>query len=68
MVGAATFDKQIKAVKAKRKGKREAYEQLKSTLVHFDPYFELMPGTKKADAKKAEMNPFAQEPPALKGE
>lgn len=61
MMGKAKFDEQIEAGKAKLKGNREVYEQLKSTLVHFDLYFELMPGTKKAVVEKREMNPFEEE-------
>jgi alkyl sulfatase BDS1-like metallo-beta-lactamase superfamily hydrolase len=61
MMGAATFDEQIEAGKAKLQGNREVYEQLKSTLVQFDLYFELMPGTKKEIPEKSEMNPFEEE-------
>jgi alkyl sulfatase BDS1-like metallo-beta-lactamase superfamily hydrolase len=45
MMGAVTFDDQIKAGKAKLEGNREPYEQLKGMLVHFDLGFEIMPGT-----------------------
>ena len=41
-------------------------EKLKSTLVHFDPFFEILPGTKAGE--KPDLNPFEQEPPALTGE
>ncbi len=61
MMGAATFDEQIEAGKAKLQGNREVYEQLKSTLIQFDLYFELMPGTKKAITEKSELNPFEEE-------
>ena len=61
MIGAATFDEQIEAGKAKLQGNREVYDQLKSTLVQFDLYFELMPGTKKDIFEKPEMNPFEEE-------
>jgi len=64
MMGAATFDEQIEAGKAKLDGNREVYEQLKSTLVHFELGFEMMPGTKTPDVEATEMNPFEQEPPA----
>jgi alkyl sulfatase BDS1-like metallo-beta-lactamase superfamily hydrolase len=49
MMGAVSFDDQIKAGKAKLKGNREPYEQLKTMLVHFDLGFELMPGTGETD-------------------
>jgi len=45
MMGKATFDQQIEAGKAKLDGNREVYEQLKTTLVHFELGFEMMPGT-----------------------
>jgi alkyl sulfatase BDS1-like metallo-beta-lactamase superfamily hydrolase len=63
MMGAATFDKQIKNGKAKLKGNRKVYEQLKSTLVQFELGFELMPGTGAKDLTP-EQNPFEQEEPA----
>jgi len=61
MMGAVSFDDQIKKGKAKLKGNREVYEQLKSALVQFELGFEMMPGTKKASAKKTKMNPFKEE-------
>jgi len=67
MMGETTFDNQIKTGKAKLKGNREVYEQLKSTLVQFELGFEMMPGTKKADAKP-DLNAFEQLPPAYNGD
>jgi alkyl sulfatase BDS1-like metallo-beta-lactamase superfamily hydrolase len=67
MVGETTFDDQIKRGKAKLEGNREVYEQLKSTLVQFELGFEMMPGTKKADAKP-DLNAFEQAPPAYNGD
>jgi alkyl sulfatase BDS1-like metallo-beta-lactamase superfamily hydrolase len=61
MMGAAKFDDQIKNGKAKLKGNRDVYAQLKSTLVQFELGFEMMPGTKEADAKEPDMNPFETE-------
>jgi len=61
MTGAAKFDDQIKNGKAKLKGNRDVYEQLKSTLVQFELGFEMMPGTKKADDKEPDMNTFETE-------
>jgi alkyl sulfatase BDS1-like metallo-beta-lactamase superfamily hydrolase len=68
MMGAVKFDEQIKTGKAKLEGNRDVYEQLKSTLVHFELGFEIMPGTKGPVVKEAEQNPFEQEPPVLSGE
>jgi len=67
MMGAATFDEQIKNGKAKLAGKREVYEQLKTTLVHFELGFEMMPGTKKGEVK-SDMSTFEQVPPAYNGD
>jgi alkyl sulfatase BDS1-like metallo-beta-lactamase superfamily hydrolase len=63
MMGAVSFDEQIKTGKAKLKGNRDVYEQLKTMLVHFDLGFEIMPGTGAKDLTPEE-NPFEQEQPA----
>jgi alkyl sulfatase BDS1-like metallo-beta-lactamase superfamily hydrolase len=65
MMGAATFDDQIKAGKAKLKGDRKPYEQLKTMLMQFSMDFEILPGTKPATPAKAEESPFEQRPPAV---
>lgn len=67
MMGAVSFDAQIESGKARLAGDRKVFEQLKSTLAHFDPYFELLPGTKKAGLEIEPMTPFEQEPPAVRG-
>jgi len=67
LMGQATFDDQIKNGKAKLEGNTDVYEQFKSTLIQFDPYFEMMPGTK-ADIAKSGLNTFEQSEPAIKGE
>ena len=67
MMGAVSFDEQIKTGKAKLEGNRDVYEQLKTMLVHFDLGFEIMPGTKKAEAKP-DMSTFEQAPPAYNGD
>jgi len=63
MMGAVSFDEQIKTGKAKLKGNREVYEKLKTILVHFDLGFEIMPGTGAKDLTPEE-KPFEQEQPA----
>lgn len=60
MMGAIPFDEQINSGKAKSKGNREVYKQLKSILLHFDLGFEVMPGTGKKDLTP-EQNMFEQE-------
>ena len=61
MMGAVKFDDQIANGKAKLKGNRDVYEQLKTTLVQFELGFELMPGTRKGEDKEPGMNPFETE-------
>jgi len=64
LMGQASFDEQIKNGKAKLKGDRKVYEQLKSTLVDFQLGFEMMPGT--GAVKDAEPTaPFQAENPVL---
>jgi alkyl sulfatase BDS1-like metallo-beta-lactamase superfamily hydrolase len=63
MMGAVSFDDQIKYNKAKLKGNYKAYDQLKTMLVHFDLGFEIMPGTGAKDLTP-EQAPFEQDQPA----
>ncbi len=62
MMGAVSFDDQIASGKARLKGNREVYEQLKTMLVQFDLGFELLPGTGAEDLTP-EMKTFQQEDP-----
>lgn len=62
MMGVTSFDEQIKSGKAKLKGDRKPYDQLKGMLVQFDVGFEMMPGTGAKDLTP-EMKPFEQEEP-----
>lgn len=57
LMGQLTFDEQIEMGKAKLEGKKEVYEQLKSTLVDFQLGFEMMPGTG-AVKNTTKSNPF----------
>jgi len=50
MIGAAKLVDKVKAGKAKLEGNIQVLEQLKVTLVKFDPFFEILPGTKPAAA------------------
>jgi len=68
MMGAATFDQQIEAGKARLVGDRKPYEQLKSTLVQFELGFEMMPGTAAESGATPTLTPFEQVEPALTGE
>ena len=51
MIGAAKLVDKVKAGTAKLEGKIEILEQLKATLVAFDPFFEVLPGTRPAAAQ-----------------
>jgi alkyl sulfatase BDS1-like metallo-beta-lactamase superfamily hydrolase len=62
MMGAVSFDDQIKSGKAKLKGNRKPYEQLKTMLVHFDLGFEIIPGTGARDLTPKQ-KAFEQESP-----
>jgi alkyl sulfatase BDS1-like metallo-beta-lactamase superfamily hydrolase len=64
MMGAVSFDEQIKTGKATLVGDRKPYEQLKGMLVQFDMGFEILPGTRPKDLTP-ENKPFEQEPPSV---
>lgn len=61
MAGKATFDELIKDGKAKFDGDRKPFDQLRSTLVRFNPDFELMPGTKAGKPAQSAKDPFEVE-------
>ncbi len=56
MVGAKSFEEQIAEGRATVKGDPSVLKKLASTMVEFDPRFEIMPGTKSQEAlaEKAE--------------
>ncbi|MGK7894312.1 MAG: alkyl sulfatase C-terminal domain-containing protein [Xenococcus sp. (in: cyanobacteria)] len=60
MMGAVSFDDQIAFGRARLKGDRKVYEQLKTMLVHFDLGFEILPGTGNTKLTP-EQKPFQQE-------
>jgi len=64
MMGAVSFDDQIKTGKAKLVGDRNPYEQLKTMLVQFDMGFEILPGTVAKDLTPAKKS-LEYEPPAV---
>jgi len=63
MMGAVSFDEQIKSGNAKLEGDRQPYDDLKTMLVRFDIGFEILPGTGAKDLTPAQ-KPFQQEEPA----
>jgi alkyl sulfatase BDS1-like metallo-beta-lactamase superfamily hydrolase len=65
MMGKTSFDDKIKEGKAKLKGNRKPYDELKNMLTTFTMVFELLPGTlPDAAAAPAKVNPFKQDTPA----
>ena len=62
MMQQTTLGEQIQAGKAEFEGDAGVLRQLASTLVAFDPLFEMMPGTGAKDLTPNE-KPFQQEQP-----
>ena len=62
MAGAKTLEAQIADGTAKVEGDAGVLKQLASTMVDFDPRFEIMPGTKAMGLKVAHANPYEAVP------
>lgn len=62
MMGAKTMDAQIADGTAKIEGDASILKKLGSTMVNFDPRFEIMPGTKIRDTKLDEADPYMAVP------
>ena len=62
MMGAKTLEAQIADGTAKVEGDVGILTQLASTMVDFDPRFEIMPGTKVRTAEVAHANPYEAVP------
>jgi linear primary-alkylsulfatase len=62
MMGAKTLESQIADGTAKVQGDASILKQLASTLVDFDPRFEIMPGTKAVGAKVARAGDYEAVP------
>ena len=58
MMGAKTLEAQIKDGTAKVQGDASIFAKLASTMVDFDPRFEIMPGTKPRDGVLAKDDPY----------
>ena len=67
MMGTKSLAAQMEDGTAKVKGNTKILEQLASTLVVFDPRFEIMPGTK-GTASPEDLNEFEYGPMDLRGE
>lgn len=62
MIGAKTLEAQIADGTARIEGDPAVLKKLASTMVEFDPRFEIMPGTKLLMTKMEEENPYEAEP------
>jgi alkyl sulfatase BDS1-like metallo-beta-lactamase superfamily hydrolase len=62
MVGATSLDQQIASGIAKAEGDLSVLAQLASTMVDFDPRFEILPGTKRTTATVAQAGPYEAVP------
>jgi alkyl sulfatase BDS1-like metallo-beta-lactamase superfamily hydrolase len=62
MMGAKTLEAQIADGTAKVQGDVSVLKKLASTMVDFDPRFEIMPGTKARDSKVAHADPYKAVP------
>ena len=58
MMGAKTLEAQIADGTAKVQGNVAILKQLASTMIDFDPRFEILPGTKAGPVKEAHMDPY----------
>ena len=58
MMGVKTFDDQIKDKKATFEGDREAFDAMRSAMVNFDMFFEIMPGTRDKKLTQPEVKPL----------
>jgi alkyl sulfatase BDS1-like metallo-beta-lactamase superfamily hydrolase len=67
MMGVKTLDEMIASGVAKTTGDASIIEKLKSTLIHFDLRFEILPGTVPAEKQQLNRNPFQQDMPAVIG-
>ena len=62
MMGAKTLEAQIADGTAKVQGDVGVLKKLASTMIDFDPRFEIMPGTKTRDSKIAHADPYKAVP------
>jgi alkyl sulfatase BDS1-like metallo-beta-lactamase superfamily hydrolase len=67
MMGVKTLDDMIADGTAKTEGDRSVIDKLKSTMIHFDLRFEILPGTVPVGDQQFNRNPFQQDMPAVIG-
>jgi alkyl sulfatase BDS1-like metallo-beta-lactamase superfamily hydrolase len=67
LMGVKSMDDMIADGTAKTKGDESVIEKLKSTLIHFEMRFEILPGTVPVGDQQLNRNPFQQDMPAVIG-
>ena len=67
MMGVKTMEEMIDNGTAKIQGDKSVIEKLKSTLIHFELRFEILPGTVPVGDQQYNRNPFQQPMPAVVG-
>jgi alkyl sulfatase BDS1-like metallo-beta-lactamase superfamily hydrolase len=67
MMGVKTMDDMIADGTATTKGDKSIIDKLKSTLIHFELRFEILPGTVPVGGQQLVRNPFQQDMPAVIG-
>ena len=65
MMGLKTFDGQLKAGKARFEGDRKLFDRIRMAMADFDPFFEMMPGTRKGKLEEAPSKPLQVEPRSI---
>ena len=68
IAGIKSLKDQIADGDAKAEGDLGVLQQLASTMVRFEPGFEILPGTKKAPSPEADLNDFEVGPLEVRGE
>lgn len=63
MIGAATFQDKVAAGKARLEGNPQVLAQLASTMVKFDPWFEVLPGTRAQASEEPKPELFEDDAP-----
>ena len=65
MIGTAKLADKVAAGKAKMEGDPQVLAQLASTMVKFDNWFEILPGTKAKSAEQPKAELFADDDPVV---
>ena len=67
MMGVKSLEDMIADGTAKTEGDTSVIDKLKSTLIHFELRFEILPGTVPVGDQQFNRNPFQQDMPAVIG-